>query len=62
MINKKHFIKIAEILNNLSFSIDKSDRVKTYVYNKKELVNALCGYFEEDNPLFDRNKFKIATG
>ena len=49
MMTKKNYIRIAEILNKHSKNLNMN------------LVNDLMDYFEEDNPLFDRSKFKEAV-
>ena len=47
MITKKHYIKIAEILNR--------NRIKIYQFCY--IVDDLADYFESDNPNFDRDRF-----
>ena len=54
MITKKHFKKIAEILNGLN-SIDECDNGCFGVV--KPIIEELCDYFETLNPNFDKDKF-----
>jgi hypothetical protein len=47
MLSEKHYVVIAKILRDSGNS-------------KRELINQLCDYFETDDPLFDRTRFKMA--
>jgi len=43
MLSKKHFVRVAEIINRTRPNF--------------ELVWSLCDYFEKENPNFDRERF-----
>jgi len=58
MLTKKHFIKIAEILNkNKTNTVNKEDFVR-YTKYKNSLLKDLCIYFKQENSLFNEEKFK----
>lgn len=54
MMSRKHFKRIAEILNKNVFDL-KENEDNCNVFN--DLVNDFMAYFQEENPLFDRSKF-----
>ena len=54
MLSRKHYTAIANILAN-----NQPDIHKAYV---RCIARQLAGYFEQDNPRFDRKKFLEACG
>jgi len=65
MITKKHYIKIAEILNRQSIDLSRVDNKDYSLYEAKQtavrqIIEDLANYFETDNPNFDKVKFKEA--
>ena len=62
-ITKKDFIKIADILNkSINLNCGSMSQQSKEEYKNKYLINSFCDYFETINPLFDRQKFLIASG
>ena len=57
-MTKKDYIKIADVINELSFI---KDELNFKLVTKIELVNDLCEMFKKDNPNFNENKFKKYT-
>ena len=47
MFTKIHYIEIAKILKNSN--------------TKEDIINKIIGYFQSDNPLFDKVKFLNAV-
>ena len=53
-LSKKHFIKVAEILNR--------EQKNREVLNKVErITEELCNYFATENAQFDKQRFKKAV-
>lgn len=58
-LTKKHFEAIAEILNkNFPHYNNTADELNRLEAN---IVEDLCNYFRDENPLFDVIKFKEAV-
>lgn len=58
MMTKKHFKKIAEILNKKHKSEEKGN-IETINFNL--MIDDFCFYFQTDNPNFDEEKFREAV-
>jgi len=61
-LSKKHFIKIAEILNHqLSFK-PTDGKIRAYqICLFDDLTASLSDYFQTENARFDRQRFKEAV-
>jgi len=54
MMTKKHFIKIAKLI--------KENTIKGQInLINSNFLSDLCEFFKQENPLFDRNRFKNST-
>ena len=61
MFSKQHYKAIASIIKESTMYTD--DRESNFtVIPKVRLVTELCHVFQEDNPLFDKEKFSKACG
>lgn len=62
-LSKKHFIKIAEILNQNLPVVQAGSTMETEFQEEtiKNIAKALSDYFATENPLFDRQRFKEAV-
>ena len=57
-MTKQHFNKIAEIIREDLIYKDTSN--ETDGHKNIRLIESLCKFFKEQNPLFDENRFKKA--
>lgn len=56
MLSKKHYIEIAKILKTANYSTrDYCGMTAGEVVS--DLIDGLVGYFEQDNPAFNKEKF-----
>ena len=62
-LSRKHYIKIAEILNRQKSIYSLSDCKEQIEINKtiSRITSELNHFFKEDNPLFNEIKFKDAV-
>ncbi len=60
-MTKKHFIKLAELIkdNGRMASVRNNPM---FVIDKREFMNDLCDFLKQENPNFDEDKFREATG
>jgi hypothetical protein len=57
-MTKKDYVRIAGLFNSMNHGFPS----EMFSYEaRKFLVNNMCDIFEEDNPRFDRAKFKEAV-
>lgn len=57
-MTKKDYVRIAGLFNSMNHGFP----AEMFSYEaRKFLVNNMCDIFEEDNPRFDRAKFKEAV-
>ena len=58
-LTKKHFIKIANIVSQLTYKINKQgDIIISDLISKVDLIEALSDFFYSENKNFQRDKFK----
>jgi hypothetical protein len=58
MMTRKDYVRIAGLFNAMHHGFPND---MLHFQAKKFLVNNMCDIFEEDNPNFDRAKFKEAV-
>ena len=61
MMTKKHFIRTSEIVKRWKFDVENNPIKLKETEITERLINALCGFFKEENPRFDETRFKEAT-
>jgi len=58
MLSKRHYERIAEIVNGLT--LHRPAMLRDPIIYRDDLVKFLAAYFLEDNPRFDFEKFEAA--
>jgi tetraacyldisaccharide-1-P 4'-kinase len=59
-MTRKDYIKLAEIIKDSSYLLKVDSR--HVVLDRGDFMQGLCQMLEDDNPNFDEQKFREATG
>lgn len=62
MFTKQHYKAIAEIIKGQKELADVFVAKQFVIQRISDIAAGLAGYFAEDNPRFDREKFLVACG